>query len=205
MTMGKITEIRTQKKKGRVNVYVNERFSFGISDALLIDFDLFVGKELSEREIKKIKEGNNKSKCLEKSFRLLSVRPRSEKELSEKLSKKFDKQTVNNTLEKLKDYKYLNDEEFTKSWISSRKTGRGKKALFFELKQKGIKKETLEKELGEISHKDELENAFSLVKKKTKYKNLSRNEAFKKVAPFLSRRGFSYEVVKKVINSLYEK
>ena len=48
--MPKITKIEPQKRKGRVNIYIDEKFSFGISEILLIDYDLY-----EKRDIKKIK------------------------------------------------------------------------------------------------------------------------------------------------------
>lgn len=201
--MGKITAIEPQTKaKNRVNIFVEGRFSFGIDERLLLDFDLFVGKEISDSDVKKYKEGDNYQKCMEKAFRFLSYRPRSEKEMKEKLAEKYDETTVKKALKKLASYGYVNDAEFARMWVESRKTGRGKRALSYELARKGVAKDVIEEALSNLSDDSEFESALELVKKRSKYQNLDKNEKYRKIAPFLARRGYSYDIIKKVINEI---
>jgi regulatory protein len=199
----KITRIEPQKKApGRVNVYVDDEFSFGISDKLLIDFDLYKGKEVEEKEIDKYKEGDSLSKCLDKAYHFLSYRQRSEKEMRDKLLEKYEEKTVEEAIERLKEYNLINDAEFSRMWVEQRGMGRGKRALSFELKRKGIDKDIIEEALEKIDPDKEYESALRLVKGKHKYKNLDRNEAYKKIAPFLSRRGYGYDTIKRVISEI---
>jgi regulatory protein len=197
----KITAIEPQKKaKGRVNIYVDDKFSFGMTEKLLIDFDLYKGKEITEKEIEKFKSGDSLSKCMDKAYHFLSYRPRSEQEMRKKLREKYDEGTVDKAIAKLKKYSFVDDSEFARMWVGTRFSGRSKKALSFEMKQKGISKEIIEEALADIDFDKEYEAALELVKKRAKYKGLDRNEAYKKIAPFLSRRGYNYDVIKKVIN-----
>lgn len=201
--MAKITEISPQERAPhRVNIYVGGVFKFGIDERLLLDFNLYVGREITEAEIEKYKEGDNYQKCMDKAFRFLSYRMRSEKEMQDKLAEKFDEATVKKAIKRLKELKFVNDAEFARAWIESRKYSRGKKALSFELSRKGITKELVEDALLGLSSDDEFETALELVKKKSKYKGLDRNEAYQKVGSFLSRRGYSYDVIKKVIQEI---
>lgn len=201
--MAKITEISPQERAPhRVNVYVEGVFKFGIDERLLLDFNLYVGKEITEAEIEKYKEGDNYQKCMDKAFRFLSFRMRSEKEMRDKLAEKFDEATVKKAIKRLKELKFIDDVVFAKSWVESRRIGRGKKALAFELGRKGIAKNIIDDAIADLSQDDEFELALELVKKKSKYKNLDRNEAYQKVGGFLSRRGYSYDVIKKVIQEI---
>lgn len=201
--MAKITAIKRQEKnKGRVNLYIDDSFAVGISEKLLIDLDLFKGKELNNKDIEKIKDAENISKCLDKAYRFLSFRPRSEAEIQIKLSEKFPEKTVRQAIDYLKKLNYLNDAEFCNFWIENRASGRGRRALYFELQKKGIKKEIIENSLKKIDKEAELESALLLVKSKRKYEGLSPDEAYKKIGGFLSRRGYSYETIKKVIKMI---
>lgn len=201
--MGKITEISSQAKAPhRMNVFVDGVFKFGIDERLLLDFNLYVGRGISDGEIEKYKEGDNYQKCMDKAFRFLSFRMRSEKEMQDKLAEKYDEATVKKAIKRLKELKFINDVEFARAWVESRKIGRGKKALAFELKQKGVAKETIDEALQDLSQDDEFEAAMELVRKKSKYKNLDRSGAYQKIGGFLSRRGYSYDVIKKVINEI---
>jgi regulatory protein len=204
--MVKITEISPQQKAPhRVNIFVDEVFKFGLDERLLLDFDLYVGKEISNSDIEKFKEGDSYQKCMEKAFRFLSFRMRSEKEMRDKLLEKYDAKIVEKAIEKLKDLKYVNDIDFARAWVESRKVGRGKRALSFELSRKGVTKEIIDEALLGLSGDEEFESALDLVKKKSKYKNLDRNEAYQKIGGFLSRRGYSYDIIKKIINKKYNK
>lgn len=201
MSKVKITSIKPQiKAPGRVNVYVDSEFSFGISEKMIIDFDLYKGKEITQNEIEIYKERDSLGKCLDKAYRYLSYRPKSEKEMRDKLLEKYEEKTVGEAIEKLKEYNFLNDKDFSRMWVEQRSVGRGKRALAFELKRKGIDKDTIEEALSEMDTDKEFESALRLVRGKEKYKNLDRNEVYKKIAPFLSRRGYSYDVIKKVLD-----
>jgi len=204
--MGKITEISPQAKAPhRVNIYIDEVFKFGIDERLLLDFDLYIGKEISEADIEKYKEGDAFQKCMDKAFRFLSFRMRSEKEMRDKLLEKYDEATVKKAIRRLQQLKFIDDTGFTRAWVESRKVGRGKKALAFELSRKGVEKEIIDEALFDLSEDEELESALELVKKRSKYKGLDKNEAYQKIGGFLSRRGYSYDVIKKVINEVYSK
>lgn len=199
----KITKIEEQKKaKNRVNIYIDNEFAFGISSLLLVDYDLYKGKEISSSEIEKYKEGDNLSKCLTRAYRFLSFRPRSEKEMREKLLEKYDEETVKKSIKKLKNLNYVNDEEFARMWINSRRSGRSKKALEFELKKKGVDAELINKSLSNLNKDDEVDAALKLVQSRRKYQGLSGNEAYQKIGGFLSRRGYSYEIIKEVIKKI---
>jgi regulatory protein len=200
----KITKIEEQKKtKGRVNVYVDDEFSFGINANLLVDLDIYKGKEVSPAEIERYKESDNLSKCLSKAYRFLSYRPRSEKEMREKLLEKYDPEIVDEAIEKLREYKYVDDAEFSRIWAESRKSGHSARAISFELQKKGISKEIIESTIESLDKESEYQAAIDLVKNKSKYQNLSKEDAYKKVGGFLSRRGYSYDIIKKVISELY--
>lgn len=185
-----------------MNVYIDGTFSFGISELLISDLDIFVGKEVSESDIKKYLEGDSIRKCIDKSYRLLSIRPRSEEELRSRLKEKFNDKDVETCISKLKDYKYINDAEFANMWVNERKNRKGKKALFFELKKKGIPKIIIKEVLSSITEDCEYESAIDLVRRKKKYQNLSKNDAYQKVGGFLSRNGYSYDTVKKVVDEI---
>ncbi|MBN2516562.1 MAG: regulatory protein RecX [Deltaproteobacteria bacterium] len=76
-----------------------------------------------------------------KAFRLLTVRPRSIKELRSKLKEKgFDEFIVDNVIERLLELKYLDDGAFAKEWARSLAVNRlwGDKRIKISLREKGI-------------------------------------------------------------------
>lgn len=120
----RITDIQEQKqrRKNRVNVYLDERFGFGADKTILVDFDLYIGKELDQPEIDKIVVQDQANKALQKCFLLLGLRPRSEKELRDKLKiKQFDPKIIDQTIKKVEELGYLNDAEFARIFIEMKK------------------------------------------------------------------------------------
>ncbi len=145
-------------------------------------------------------------KVYNKALRFLSYRPRSEKEVRDNLlRKKASSQIVEQVIAKLKEQRFLNDEEFVKWWVEQRTTfkPRSMRIIKIELKQKGIPQEIIEKVVHSsqfIVHSD-LEQAKKLVQKKIhRYKDFSKQELYKKLGGFLASKGFSWDVIKKSID-----
>lgn len=144
------------------------------------------------------------------TLRFLSYRPRSEKEVVDYLvekSKKAENLTPEITqeiLKKIKEYKFINDFEFAKFWIEQRSKFKRKpiRVIEYELNQKGINKDIVEEILGEFDIKElDLENAKKLAARKLDfYRGLDPKKRREKVTGFLLRRGFSYDVVKKILD-----
>lgn len=144
-------------------------------------------------------------KYYDKALRFLSFRPRSEKEVRDNLLKKKASPTIiNMILQKLREQKFLNDREFTKWWIEQRTIVKptGKRIIKIELQRKGIDKEMIEEVLEnseDLVH-NELDMARELVQRKfNKYKNMDRQEVYRKLGGFLSRRGFDYDTIKEAL------
>ena len=77
-------------------------------------------------------------------YRYLGVRNRSEKEIRDYLAKKHaSEDIIDRIISKLYSFNYLNDEAFARGWVRSRAHSRpkGKIALHYELRQKGISDE----------------------------------------------------------------
>lgn len=205
-----ITKIAPQKNNPhRKSVHINGQFAFGADEKLIHDFGLEEKKSLSGRELKQIIWAADRNKLKEKAYHLLSLRPRSEKELKDKLRQKgAQAKLVEEVLQELKEKELINDEKFAQSWVQSRMANRpmGKFLLRRELLKKGVKPEIIERVLQEnYQAEDELELAKSLLERKARrYKNLNDLKTKKRMADFLLRRGFPYEVVSQALKGLKE-
>lgn len=149
------------------------------------------------------------------SLRFLSYRPRSEKEIKEKLkSKKAESQVIETIVQKLKEQKFLNDEEFTRWWIEQRTKFKPKslRLIKLELRQKGITNDIIEDQILilHLADKDQLlsekERAKKLIENKMeRLKGLTKQEVYQKIGPFLARRGFDFDTMHEVIDEYYKK
>ncbi len=147
-------------------------------------------------------------KYYNKALKLLSYRPRSEKEVSDSLKKKkASDSTIQLIIKKLKDQKFLDDLEFSKWWIEQRTVVRptGLRLIKIELQRKGIDKEMIDNLLqnSEYLILNELEEAKKLAEKRLRtYKNLPREKIYNRLGSFLGRRGFDYDTIKKSIDEV---
>jgi regulatory protein len=149
-------------------------------------------------------------KLIERVYRLLSIRDRSEKEIRDYVKRRNLKfklkgrdlitdTEVEEVIESLKEKDLLNDERFAKAWTQSRSRKYGPIRIKQELAQKGIRNV-------EIETPNELEVANKLLQKKVKaWKGLELPELKKKSLEFLLRRGFDFGLAKEVVEKVLKK
>lgn len=134
---------------------------------------------------------------------LLSVRPRSEAELRERLAKRnVPDEIVDELCERFKEVGLLDDAAFAATLAASRSkfSGRGRRRIREELRQKGVDAETAEEALAEISPDDELAAAREVATKRARsMASLEPHVARRRLAGVLARRGFSSSVVMQVV------
>jgi len=202
-----ITQIKPQKNQQRFNIYLDGKFAFTLSAEALIKAGLKVNQKISQKKAVRLNEQDNKDKLYEKVLRFLSYRPRSEKEIRDYLKKKNASQKTSKAIiKKLKKLELIDDRSFALWWIQQRSSfrPRGRRALWFELKQKGIDQEIIKDSL--FSDKKELVLAKKAAQKKAKFlKNLEFLAFRQKMTGFLARRGFDWETIKKVLEELKKK
>lgn len=140
------------------------------------------------------------------SLRFLSYRPRSEKEVRDKLrSKKASLEIIEKIIIKLNEKKFINDLEFTNWWIEGRNRfkPRSLRLIKLELKQKGISEELMESGIKnqELGIESDFEQAKKLVEKRIgRVRNLSKQEVYQKLGRYLASKGFSWDTIKKSID-----
>ena len=141
-------------------------------------------------------------KTVAHSYRLLSIRPRSEKELRGKLREKgFGHDVIQEAVSLLKESKIIDDAKFAELFVESRMrtNPKGKTLLKKELIQKGIEASIIEKVLGEES-KDEDSLVRELARKKMEtLKKEPKEKIRRKLFSYLAQRGFDFEIINEII------
>lgn len=169
---------------------------------------------------------DNFDKLYNKALHFLSFRPRSEKEIREYLLKKItnyqlplandgqniqtSEEVIDTIVNKLKDYKFLDDGEFARRWIEQRTKLKPKALKFikFELKQKGITNEIIESVTtnDELPAINDLDMALVLAERRVgRLKNEPRQKKYEKMFRYLSSKGFDYDIIKQVIDRILPK
>jgi regulatory protein len=198
-----VTAIKPQKNKKRVNIYLDDKFGFGLDLETFVKSGIKVEKELTESEIEKIIKEGEFQKIYQNILRFASLRPRSEKEFRDWLKrKKVHESIIPELLGKLVHLDLIDDEKFARWWIDSRLTfkSKGPVALKMELQQKGIDRNVAKKLIEElVSENTQIGMAKKLLEnKKNKWENLEGFEKRKKITEIVLSKGFGWDIVRKL-------
>lgn len=144
-------------------------------------------------------------KFFAQSIKFLSYRPRSEKEVKEKLiNKKAPPEIIEKVIAELKAHKFIDDKVFAEWFVGSRSNFRpkAKRIIKMELRQKGI----VDNLIDEQDFGNDLETARKLISKKfEKYKLIDKKEIYNKLGSFLARRGYDWDTIKRAIDEQFSK
>ena len=137
--------VQGKKNPNRVNLYLDDEFAFALSIDEVGKKSLKKGLELSPGEIEDLKKADSDEYIYGKILNFLSFRPRTVKEVRDRLWKYEvkDEDSQNLVIDKLKSKGYLDDIAFAKWFIESRNTHRPRSIsmLKMELSQKGVPKD----------------------------------------------------------------
>lgn len=135
-------------------------------------------------------------------LRLLGRRAHSVEELRQKLlSRGVEESAVAQVLARLAEARLTDDQAFAQSWVRSRDRSRPRAAYLLkqELVKKGITAADVAQAL-EGREATDVDQARALAEKQLlRLSGLDRDTQRRRVASYLQRRGFSYEVVAQVL------
>jgi regulatory protein len=195
---GTITAMSLQKRdKERVNVFLDGAYAFslGLNAAL----GLKRGQHLSPADCERLQREDEAQRAYHAALRLLGYRPRSQAEIEQRLGQKgYTAAAIAAALRRLRLKQYVDDEAFARHWLDQRNRfhPRGRRALGYELRQKGVDRDTIDRVLSDV---DEATSAWHAIEAKLhRWQGLEQSAVQKKIIGFLHRRGFTYETARLV-------
>ncbi|MEK7611171.1 MAG: RecX family transcriptional regulator [Patescibacteria group bacterium] len=215
--MPEVTAITPQKKPGRLNIFIDGRFAFGLNEEDLYKSGLKTGQVITEDDISRLKKVNDEGKVLENVLHFLEFRPRSEREIRTHIKnyyfrkKKSESEEevgliIENILVRLSRLRLLDDRSFAVWWLEQRQnSGRpqGKWRIKLELTQKGISREIIDEVLAS-SGANEFDLALKAVRRKLPaYTKLPVREGKFKITRYLLGHGFSAVIAREVIKQVF--
>ncbi len=195
--------VQGKKNPNRVNLYLDDEFAFALSIDEVAKHSLKKGLELSDDQIARLKDTDETEYVYTKLLNFLSYRPRTVKEVRDRLYKydvkEVDKQ--NTLIDKLQSKGYLDDTAFARWFIESRNTHRprSKRYLSAELSAKGIAKDIIQAISGEIG--DESETIRHLLNKKIGPPHKLEVSEKQKIVGYLARQGFAWDKISEVVKN----
>lgn len=134
----------------------------------------------------------------------ITFKDRTQKEISAKLRERgYSDSDIEEALDKLKEYRYINEENYALSYIRSNISKKGEGLIVRELLKKGISRDVIERQ---FSYFDEAEEDVVRNMFETRYADVDLSDecVIRKIYGYFQRRGFRYETISHTL-SFYRK
>lgn len=199
------TQIRGLRRRSgskRVEVELSDGRSLAL--APLVAAGLRRGEILEAEEIERLLCRDKEERALQGCLALIARRARSRTEIRQYLRRhEVDPAVAERVLGRLDEQGLADDAEFARAWVENRLAlhPRSGRALRQELRLKGISPELAAQALAGI---DEEGTARRLARSKAeRWRDCEQREFERRLGSYLARRGFSYEIIRSVLEGLY--
>lgn len=196
--MIKISKIEVQKNhKDRVSIFVDDEYYASMYLDTAVKYGIEKDKEIDEDQFKKLLLESDQNLAVSKAVKYLDTALKTTKQIREYLIKKgYDKIVIDHVIEKLKEYKFIDDQAFAEAYVRTYQNKYGKVMLKNKLFEKGVPKNIIEEILFEYESQEEIID--NLLSKKIGTQKLTP-ELLTKCTRFLAGRGFSFDEINSAI------
>ena len=149
-----------------------------------------------------------RDRTMSRAVKLLAAKPRSERELRDRLLEKAwtNQEIVAGVIEKLKEYRYIDDEQFARDLAVSklRQRPQGRRRLELTMSRKKLDKEVVDNTISDafdvLPESDLIDLAIA---KRLRLKGRPKTrEEIKKFYDHLQRQGFTYGLIREKMNEI---
>lgn len=199
--MKTITAIIGQKNDTkRCNIYLDGVYFCGMELITVISNRLKVGMQIEESALENMQVESETQRALDKAFNYISGSLKTEKQVRTYLfGKGYTSAVVDNVVEKIKSYGYIDDKEYAAAYVESYSKNKGKRLIIKELNAKGISSVASEEAVGSIEN--ELDSAIRVAQKYLKNKEASIENKQKCYRRLLSK-GFDFDTAKEAVERI---
>ena len=192
-------------KKNIYNVYLSNGEVLELNGKVITDNELLIKKDIDNELYDKLKRDNTICILVDTSVKYIDRRLRSINELRDYLkNKEEDTIIIEEVIDKLIDYKYLDDDRFTKAFIKDKLnfTNWGDYKIKNELKRLGVNEEIIYNNISNIDDNIYYERINKIIDKDISInKKYSGIKLKNKIYNHLLTSGYSKEKVISLINS----
>ena len=198
-----ITAVEPRKKMFSA-VYIDGEFAFKLDTQVLIENHIRAGVEIDDEQLKEIVDLSDNRRAKNKALNLLAYKDRTKKELIDRISEQYSKESAVIATNRMEELGLVDDEKYARKMAQQllEKKCMPKRAVKYKLIEKGIDRELIEDILCEleIEPKEQIQKLLE-----TKYRNkLYDEQSRKKTTQALQRMGYSWYDIKPIIDEYIE-
>ena len=202
----KITKMQRQKNNPqRFNIYADGTFFTGMGEEEVVRLGLKEGDIIDKAILLSGIREDEFLRALNKAGEYIGGGRKTQKQTEDYLAKKgFDEEIILRVMERLKEYRYIDDDEYARAYIQQNAV-KGGQAIRYSLMRRGVSKEIIDKTLSERDENAEMEGALKAGRAYLKGRSFKdERDARAKLFQALARRGFDYDIVSQAVESLLE-
>ena len=196
----------TKLKDGQYKVVLEDLSNIIIHEDLILKYDLLLTRKLDDDIKENILKENLNYIAYSLSLKYLSIKMRSVKEMKDYLDNKgVDKDIIDSCINLLLTNGYLNDEQFTQSYINDKinLSNDGPYKISRELASKGVEENIIQTYVSSFANDVQISKCTKITEKLTKTnRTKSISMLKKKIINHLINLGYSMEVINKAVNNL---
>ncbi|HYF03040.1 MAG TPA: regulatory protein RecX [Patescibacteria group bacterium] len=203
-----VTAIVQKGNSNRCLIYVDGIPAVNCLYDIILQNNVFKGKIVTDEFLQSLRDEQRIVKLKQKALSFATYKPRTEYQVRQRmLEKEFTEDEALIAINFLKEFGYLNDENFAKMFVGDYllKKPAAEKKVFQELKKRGVAEGIIEKALKENFPKDETFNmALKAAEKKLRmvsYKPVEKQR--ESLVRYLQVNGFSWDVIKNVLIEVF--
>ena len=195
MTVTQLREIRPE----HYEVQFSDGSSMKMGLAVIADFSLYTGRELSDEEYAEICDSAGLGRAKERALRMIGARPMSERELYDRLVEKGESEAhAAAVVSRLLELRLIDDGEYARMLVRHYAAkGYGVRRVKDELYRRKVRRECWEDALSEMPESDD--TLDRLLQSRMRGAAPSDRAAVKKASDALLRRGYSWEEIRSAL------
>ncbi len=196
-----ITDLVRKGKSEQYKTYIDGEYVCLLEAEIIVTQKIKIGSEFDEHTFQNIREQSEKITCKSDALKFVSKCLKTRKQVYDHLKQKgFLETSIQNAIELLQNYGYINDKYYAESYIKTR-TQNGKLYIKNALKSKGISDSIISSVLEnfEVDSEEIVKIAQKFVKNKPKDIKLKQ-----KLYRHLLSKGFEYGEASKAVDTVFK-
>ena len=192
-----------QGKGTKIHIHIDGEYLLTVDEDFWFSSGYISGDEINDGDLAAFKEAAGSRLAFNSAMFSLDMRDHSEKEIRQKLSRKYDAHSVDTAVEKLVDLGLVNDRRYaellTRELFERKKYGKNR--VRSELFRKGIDSDIVNEVLEAYEEENEPDNVEKIVDiiRKKYYNKLIDEKSRQKVVAALVRLGYSFSDIRQAM------